>query len=172
MMKLKIVYTFLTFTLLYLTTIAQVPFDKVYGNKGTYFIEVPKRYFPMSAVGANVDIKYSNDEGASIITVVKNLPSNVRESDINHMNDVSNYEFIEQMESMGMQNISVIKRGFIYINGVKSHYAYYRDDLLYYHSITQFKKRKILNLLYTCEYHKKDLYMSYIFRVMNSIHWY
>jgi hypothetical protein len=87
------------------------------------------------------------------------------------MNEISDDEFIDIMESMGSQNITLIKRGFIYINGVKSFYAYYRDLDLYYHSITQFKNRKNFNLTYTCAYQDKDSYMPYIFRVVNSIKW-
>ena len=155
----------------YLNSSAQISFLKISGKKANYSIEVPGDYYIKSAIGANVDIKYINSDGASIITVVKNLASDVRESDINHMNDPSDFEFVEEMEAMGLQNISVIKRGFLYINGNKSHYAYYRDNYLYYHSITQLKNRKILNLTYTCEYRSRDLYMAYIFRVVNSIRW-
>ena len=170
-MKLKTIALFGLIYLMNFNAKSQMLFNKVFGKKAAYSIEVPKQYYTKEAIGANVDIKYINSVGASIITVVKTLPSDIRESDINHMNDQSDYEFIDEMEAMGMQNISVIKRGFIYLNGIKSHYAYYRDNNLYFHSITQFKSHKILNLTYTCEYQNKDSYMPYIFRVVNSIKW-
>lgn len=150
---------------------AQSRFAKINGTKANYSIEVPDNYYLKSAIGVNVDIKYVDSYGASIITVIKNLPPDASERDIDHMNDLTDYEFIDQMESMGMQHLTLIKRGFIYLNGIKSHYAYYHDGDLYYHSITQFKKRKILNLTYTCEYIRKDSYMPFVFRVVNSIRW-
>ena len=170
-MRMRILFFLIVAFLCNIGSRAQIPFNRVIGKKANYSLDVPGNYFSKSAIGANVDIKYINSEGASIITVVKSLPSDVRESDIKHMNDPSEYEFVEEMESMGLQNISLIKRGFLVVNGVKSHFAYYRDNDLYYHSITQFKNRKILNLTYTCEYRSRDLYMPYIFRVVNSLRW-
>jgi hypothetical protein len=170
-MKKNTISVFVLIFLISTNANAQMIFNKVFGKKASYSIEVPKQYYLKEAIGANVDIKYIDSYGASVITVVKKLPSDIRESDIYHMNDQSDYEFIDEMEAMGMQNISLIKRGLIYFNGVKSYYAYYRDLDLYYHSITQFKKGKNFNLTYTCAYQQKDSYMPYIFRVVNSINW-
>jgi hypothetical protein len=170
-MKLKAIAVCGLFFLIGINANAQMLFNKVFGKKATYSIEVPKQYYSKEAIGANVDIKYIDKYGASVITVVKTLPQELGENDINQMNEISDYEFIDIMEAMGSQNISLIKRGFIYINGVKSHYAYYRDVDLYYHSITQFKKGKNFNLTYTCAYQEKESYMPYIFRVVNSIKW-
>jgi hypothetical protein len=170
-MKFNILAVFTLFFLMNFNAKSQMLFNKVFGRKATYSIEVPKQYSIREAIGANVDIKYVDKYGASVITVVRNLPQGASEKDINQMNEISDYEFIDIMESMGSQNITLIKRGLIYINGVKSFYAYYRDHNLYYHSITQFKKRKNFNLTYTCAYEDKDSYMPYIFRVVNSIKW-
>ena len=170
-MKLKTIAVFALIFLVNFNAKSQMIFKKVFGKKATYSIEVPKQYSIKEAIGANVDIKYVDSYGASVITVVKKLPQGASEKDINQMNQISDFEFIDIMESMGSQNISLIKRGFIYINGVNSFYAYYRDLDLYYHSITQFKKGKNFNLTYTCAYQQKDSYMPYIFRVVNSIKW-
>lgn len=151
------------------TSFSQVKFKTIQGSKANYSITIPSNYYVKDAIGANVDIKYVNSEGASIVTVVRTLPSNVSESDIDQMNIPSNQEFIDQLEANGMQNINVIKRGFIEINGVRSYFAYYRDTELYYHTITQFRKGKLINLTYTCEDAKREIYMPYIFRVINSL---
>ena len=146
----------------------QVAFNTIYGNKANYSISIPQNYYSKEAIGANVDLKFINSEGASIITVVRNLPFKISEKDIASLNLSSDQEFIDQLESTGLQNIRLIKKGLIKINGVTSYFSYYRDSELYYHSITQFRKGKILNLTYTCEYFKREIYMPYIFRVVNS----
>lgn len=152
-----------------ITAVGQVSFKTVYGKKATYSISIPTSYVTKEAIGANVDMKYVNSEGASIVTVVKLLPTGVTESDIDQMNTPTNQEFKDQLEATGLQNITVIKRGFIDINGVRSYYAYYRNTELYFHSIMQFRKGKLINLTYTCENEKRDMYMPYIFRVVNSL---
>ncbi|MFM2338180.1 MAG: hypothetical protein RL115_1373 [Bacteroidota bacterium] len=148
---------------------SQVSFTTVQGQKANYTLSIPSSYLYDKAIGVNVDLKYNNEEGASIVTVVKKLPSNIKESDIDQMSIPSDQDFIDQLESNGLQNIRVIKRGFIHINGVRSYFAYYRNTYVYFHSITQIRKGKIINLTYTCEYLKKDAYMPYIFRVVNSL---
>ena len=148
---------------------SQITFKTVRGSKANYSISIPDNYFITETIGGNVDIKYANSEGASIITVIRTLPEGVTDNDIQQMNTPSDQEFVNALESNGLENISVIKRGFIIINGIKSYFAYYRSTELYYHTITQFRKGKLINLTYTCEYRKKDLYMPYIFRVVNSL---
>lgn len=164
----------LTFILLFLlvsnsSLYSQVIFRLIQGSKANYSISIPNNYYLKESIGANVDLKYVNSEGASIITVIRNLPEGVIESDINQMSVPSDQEIINIHESNGLENISIIKRGFIIINGVRSYITYYRSTDLYYHSITQFRKGKIILLTYTCEFSKKDLYMPYIYRVVNSL---
>ena len=60
-------------------------------------------------------------------------------------------------------------QGYIYINGRKSFFVYYKDYNLYYHTITQFRRGKLINLTYACENSRRDSYMPYIFRVVNSL---
>lgn len=161
--------TILFVSLFNLQVFSQVTFKTVQGYKANYSITIPSNYFTKDAIGANVDLKFANSEGASIVTVVRTLPNGVKESDIDQMNIPSDQDFIDQLEANGMQNITVIKRGFIDLNGVRSYFAYYRDTELYYHTITQFRKGKLINLTYTCENVKRETYMPYIFRVVNSL---
>lgn len=164
-----------TFVLLLLFSFAthilysQVSFKTVEGVKANYSLSIPSDYFKKDAIGANVDLKYVNSEGASIVTVIKNLPPDIKESDIDQLTNETDQEFIDGLESTGLQNIEVIKRGLLIINGVTSCFAYYKDNKLYYHTITQFRKGKLINLTYTCENDKRELYMPYIFRVINSL---
>ena len=160
----------LLFTLLTSSNLfCQITFKTVRGTKANYSISIPDNYFIKETIGGNVDIKYANLEGASIITVIRILPDGVTENDIQQMNTPTDQEFVNALESNGLQNVSVIKRGFLIINGINSYFAYYKDTELYYHTITQFRKSKLINLTYTCEYSKKSLYMPYIFRVVNSL---
>jgi len=97
---------------------SQASFKTVFGKKATYSISIPNNYVSKEAIGANVDMKYVNSEGASIVTVVKTLPAGVSESDIEQMNLQTNQEFKNNLEASGMQSITVIKRGLLEINGV------------------------------------------------------
>jgi hypothetical protein len=148
---------------------AQASFKTVRGTKANYTISIPSDYQPKSAIGANVDLKYANTEGAGIIVVILKLEAGTKSDDVVIMNSTTDSQFVEQLEARGLMNVRVIKRGFIDINGIKSYYAYYRDDEIYYHTITQFIQGKLLNLTYSCLYPQRDLYMPYMFRVMNSI---
>ena len=165
--KLTIIISMISF----MTTniYSQVIFKTIRGYKADYSISIPEKYFPRQAIGANIDIKYANSEGASIITVVKNLPAGIDEGDIKQMNSPTDQEFVDVLESSGMQNVSVIKRGFMVINGVNSYFAYYREAELYHHTVTQYRKGKSIHLSYTFDYSKKGSYMPYVFRVINSL---
>lgn len=149
--------------------VAQVPFKTVYGSKANYSISIPNDYEVKVSIGTNVDIKYVNSEGASIIVVVNNLPYGTKESDIEQLDIPSAQEFKTQMEANGLQNVTVINKGFLNINGVNSYFTYYRDNDYYYHSVTQIRRGKLINLLYMCLYSSKTKYMAYINRVINSL---
>jgi hypothetical protein len=148
---------------------AQVSFKTVYGKKAKYSLSIPSNYVIKSAIGANVDIKYADKYGASIITVVRNMSAGVLDSDIDQLNEASDWEVKSSLESTGLQNVTIINKGYIYINGRKSFFVYYKDYNLYYHTITQFRKGKLINLTYACKNSRRDSYMPYIFRVVNSL---
>ncbi len=152
-----------------LTAIAQAEFQRVKGEKANYSIEIPDGYVPRSSIGANIDLKYINSEGASIITTVRRLPAGTTDDQISEMNGGSDYQIEEQFAANGLTNTKIIKRGFMTINGRKSHYMHYTNGELYFHSVNQIRSGFLVNLTYTCEYAKKDLYMPYIFRVVNSL---
>lgn len=155
------------------TIIFQEKFDIQKGKKANYTIEIPSSFVAKSPIGANVDLVYVDKNGSSVITTVGTLPSGVRDEQIVEMSNLSDYQVVETIEANGMEGISLIKRGFITVNNVKSYYVYYtssdRLSTLYYHSINQFKRGKMINLTITCEYSSKGSYMPYIFRIVNSL---
>lgn len=148
---------------------AQVSFEIVQGTKANYSLSIPLNYVSKEAIGANIDLKYVNSEGASIVTTVRKLPVGVSDEQIVEMGSLADEDVINQLEANGMENVTLIKRGFLTINNVKSYFMYFTDETLYHHSINQFKRGKIINLTITCEYSKKASYMPYIFRVTNSL---
>ncbi len=148
---------------------AQLKFHTVSGNKGNYTLEIPPQYYLKESIGANIDLKFVNPEGASIITVVKKLPDGLSENSIDAFNDISDEQLVDQFESYGSENISIINRGLITINNVNSYFIYYTDGVLYHHSVFQWKNGINLNFTYTCEYKNKASFMPYIFRVTNSL---
>lgn len=151
--------------------IAQVAFKTVYGVKAKYSISVPSEYYSKASIGSNVDLKFTNSDGASIVTVITNAPPGTSESDLQQMANAPDRDLIRQLEVTGLENISIINKGPRQINGVNSYYAYYRSRVLYHHVITQLVKGMIFSLAYTCEYRLKDSYLPYINRVSNSLAW-
>jgi len=167
----KSVFLFFICLLIIKTVLAQVSFKTVNGLKANYSLSIPSEYFPKASIGSNVDLKYTNSDGASIVTVVTMAPTGTSEKDLQQMANASNQELIRQLEATGLENILIINKGLRQINGVTSYYGYYRSTILYHHVITQLVKGKIISLTYTCEYRLKDSYMPYINRVSNSLTW-
>ena len=167
----KSVFLFFICLLIIQTVLAQVSFKTVNGLKANYSLSIPDEYYSKTGVGRNVDLKYVNSNGASILTVVTNAPPGTSENDLIQMANTTNQDLKRQLESTGLENISIINKGLRQINGVTSYYAYYRSTILYHHVITQLVKGKIISLTYTCEYRLKDSYMPYINRVSNSLTW-
>lgn len=147
---------------------SQTTFKTVRGSKTNYSISIPSDYYVLENRG-NIDINYANSEGASINVVVKDLPEGVTEKDITEMSKLTNQQFINQLESGGIFNASVIDRGLIYINGVKSDFKCFKTDQLYYYSVMQFRKGKLICLTYTCSYDDRNNYIKTIKRVVNSL---
>ncbi|MBK8244231.1 MAG: hypothetical protein IPK88_12460 [Saprospiraceae bacterium] len=169
MKSMIFIFYFSCIILLHDCVTAQIKFHSVSGNKGNYTLDIPPNYYLKESIGANIDLKFVNPEGASIITVVKKLPDGLSENSINAFSDVSDQLLIDQYAASGLENISIIKRGFITINNIYSYFIYFTDGVLYHHSITQWKNGINLNLTYTCELKLKTNYLPYIFRVTNSL---
>lgn len=154
----KIIFVLLSLLILK-TSIAQTKFIIKQGAKANYSIEVPASFLPKETIGANIDLKFANKSGASIITTVKKLPINVRDEQIIEMSYPSDQQVKNQFEANGMEDVILIKRGFITINGVKSYFIYYTSNVdgtvLYCQSINQFKNGKMINLTFTFEYANK-----------------
>lgn len=148
---------------------AQKKFQTVRGSKADYTLDIPSGYSAEESIGLNIDLKYADKEGASIITTVKKLPRGVTDEQVVDLNNMTDKQIVNQLESLGMENITIIKKGFLQINSMNSYFLYYTDGNLYHHTLTQFKEGNIFNLTITCEYSKKSIYMPYIFRVINSL---
>jgi hypothetical protein len=58
--------TILLVSFFYAQVFSQTTFKTVQGSKANYSISVPSNYYSKDAIGANVDIKYANSEGASV----------------------------------------------------------------------------------------------------------
>jgi len=63
----------LLFLLFVIQVHSQITFKTIAGSKANYSISIPSNYTSKTAIGANVDLKYVNSEGVSIVTVV-NVP--------------------------------------------------------------------------------------------------
>jgi len=164
-------YFILSFTFISITSFGQISFKTVSGNKDRYSITIPQNFFEKESIGANVDLKFSDKFGNSIITVVKRGPSGIKPNDVKIFKDQSDYEIIKGIEASGLSNLSLINRGFTYINDYPTYFIYYTNGEMYFHSIVQFHRGNIVNFSYNCSLTEKDLHLPYIFRVINSLRW-
>ena len=149
----------------------QITFNEVYGKKEKYKISIPKDYSRKEAVGANVDLNFVNNQGFSIVSVVKTGPAGLKSSDIEFMANASDYDVKKGLEATGLSNITILNKGLIEINDYPSGFIYYTDGDLYFHAITQFRKGKVINLTFTCSLNQRSSNMAYIYRVINSLKW-
>ena len=150
-------------------TTAQVAYKKVYGKKASYSVSIPAEYTPKKSVGENIDLNFIDSKGASIIVVIRQLPSGISEKNINDMLLIPENDFVNDLEAMGLENVTILKRGIRNINNVDSYYSYFTSNILYHHSIAQFRNGKLINLQFSCPKSLKDVYMPHIFRVVNSL---
>ncbi len=171
-MKLpKLIYFFILFTSAHFNTNGQIIFNDIYGKKASYKISVPSSYTLRQAVGANVDLKYVNNQGFSIVTVIKKGPPGIKPDDIKFIVEQTNYDIKEGLEATGLSNLTILNKGITEINGHPTAFIYYTDGELYFHAITQFRKGNIANLTFTCTLREKNSNLAYIYRVVNSLIW-
>jgi len=147
-----------------------VSYRTTHGAKANYSIEIPSNYSPKEAIGRNVDLKYVNSEGTSIVVVVAPVNNgSSSEVDIEEMMNISDEKWKDMLESRGMENVTIIKRGILKINGVKSYFTYHKNSELYFHAIMQIRDNKFVTLTITCFYKDKGLNLAMINRVVNSL---
>jgi hypothetical protein len=146
----------------------------VKGKKANYKIEIPVNFIANDAIGKNIDLKYINiNDGSSIITLIELLPDYINEEDIPELNKVSEHEIKNSLESAGLLNIKILKKGMIYINGKNSFYKISTcNNETYTYTITQFKNRKDVSLTFTCGVDRVSYYLPILYRVIHSLEYY
>lgn len=162
---------FLLFSFISFSLFSQIKFSTVQGKKDNYFITIPQNFYEKESIGENIDLKFSDKFFNSIITVVKRGPSGLKSTDVKIFKDQSDYEIIKGIEASGLSNLTLINRGFTYINDYPTYFIYYTNGEMYFHSIVQFHKGNIINFSYNCSLSEKDIHLPYIFRVINSLKW-
>jgi ribosomal protein L30E len=148
---------------------AQQSYRTVKGIKSNYSLTIPSNYNKKETIGTNVDLKFVNQEGASIIIIVKNIPNTNSKNDITQMNNISNEEFVNELSFGGTEEVEILKRNFTLINNVNSFILDYKDSELYTHSVMQYRNGKSILLIYSCPVNKKSTYLPYIYKVSNSL---
>lgn len=139
--------------------------------KYSYSIEIPKGYSQEEITGKNVDLKYVNDKGYSIVLVVKKIPENEKFS-IDDMLEVSDDFWIKILP---YSEIKIIKKGTVFVDNTKGLFISYTakefidKEPLYYSNYMFLKNGVIYTLTATCK--QDDIYnmRSVFFRVSNSI---
>lgn len=139
--------------------------------KYSYSIEIPKGYGQEEIVGKNVDLKYVNDKGYSIVLVVKKLPQNEKAS-IDDMLSLSDDFWIKMSPYSEMK---IIKKGTVFVDNTKGFFMSYTakevidKQPLYYSNYMFIKNGVIYTLTANCK--KDDIYnmRSVFFRVSNSL---
>ena len=139
--------------------------------KYSYTIEIPKGYSQEEIVGKNVDLKYVNDKGYSIVLVVKALPENETAS-IDDMLSLSDDFWINMSPYSEMK---IIKKGTVYVDNTKGFFMSYTakevidKEPLYYSNYMFIKNGVIYTLTANCN--PNDIYdmRSVFFRLSNSL---
>lgn len=115
--------TLIQLTFLFLLSFSAYSQKWVKGHKYSYKIEAPVGFYEKTPTGANTDIALRDEGGNSIVIVVTRLPEQLRgTSAATALSEVSNSDFVEMAEQ-SLDNVKLVKRGTLNINGVSSHYA-------------------------------------------------
>jgi hypothetical protein len=162
---------FLFITSAHFSLSGQIVFNDVYGKKANYKISIPSNYIKSDAIGANVDLKYVNNQGFSIVTVIKKAPTGTKPNDIKFILQSTDYEIKKGLEATGLSNLTILNKGLTEIDGHPSAFVYYTDGELYFHGITLFRNGKVINLTITCTFRERNSNLAYIYRVVNSLVW-
>lgn len=165
----KFLVVFFYFSLFTFNLNGQVSFKKINGIKANYSITIPENYSSKATIGLNVDFKYVNSDGASIVSLIKKIDKNLGDYELNELVEIDEIEFKNQLESTGLENLKINKRGFIEIDQRKTFYTIYNDGVTYFYSIIQFRSGTLVNITYSCLFQKRFEYLPVINRVLNSL---
>lgn len=174
---LKIFVSLLITSSITLNGWSQVKFKIVYGNKANYQIEIPTTFkSDENKIGPNVDLKFGDLMGISLVTVVKKLPNGVRDEQLKEMAEITDEQFVYLTEADGFENVKLISRHFKSINAITSYVIQYTawsiDETIYFYNVNQFYKGKMFAMTFTCSYSKKYNLLPYINRIVNSLKYY
>ena len=115
----------------------------------SYSVDIPRGFYPMEKKGANVDLHYEDDQGSSIVIVIKEIPS--------EYSKYSLWDLVGDLETFGsdweagakehMTNPKFLKYGKTEINGIETLWYDHSTDVP--HSYSKNYQLKKGNLLYT-----------------------
>lgn len=160
------------------TAHAQDDYRMEYGQRMDYTLEVPCRFYYKKPVGKNIDLNFVDAKGYNINVLILNFPDETAgQVDIETLANIDDVFFVEDLESIGLNNVQVIKRGTTWYGDAKYYFAYYTSTVSnkqiktmvqYHHAIIRIVDNKLIQLSYHCDFSSKDKEMPYIFRVMQS----
>lgn len=137
----------------------------VQGRKESYSVLIPEGYVAKKSIGTNVDLKYVNHHGCSVVTVVREI----LKKDFDKEVMASDLEIKESLELSGHENVTIIKRGTRIENGVKTYVCIFEANGLYNYSVSKYFNKKLISLNYGVLLGFKDLYKMDAFKVSNSL---
>lgn len=144
--------------------IAQTNDIVVNGKKAHYSVLIPEGFIARQAKGANVDLKYVNNQGCSIVTVVLDQSKEVFDQEIMQ----SDFETKNDLELNGLENVTIIKRGARIVDGVETYICIFDANNLHNYSVTKYIGKRVVNLNIGIPIRLKNLYKPDIFKVSNS----
>lgn len=95
--------------------------------KYSYSIEIPKGFISKDYIGKNVDFKYFDAKGNSIVIVVKRLLPKEEGLNIDDLLEIPNSDWEANLQ---MTNLVVKKKGIVYLDNQKGMFLHYtaKDD--------------------------------------------
>ena len=103
-------------------SLADSKFCTVLGLRASYSLEIPCDYKLQNSIGKNVDLRYADLQGASVVMVVKQLATNTPDNQIRQFENISIKELRYSIEANGVENVKISKTGFLTINGRLSYF--------------------------------------------------
>lgn len=166
---MKILTTFIFIIILNACAFAQKTMRSA--NYG-YTIEIPDAFVKKPIIVKNIDLKFANSKGSSIVVVVKKLPQDAVNADVAVLSSFTNGQLVEIL-SASLDDVKIIKRGLTQINGVK---AYYVDithgkgnSMLYGSNYCLFKGGSQYTVTTTCSPKDRSKIGIYFFRAVQSL---
>jgi len=161
----------LVLTLSFQLTFAQKTYQTYTSSNYNYSIEYRSDFIKRDIIGKNIDFKVADDNGNSIIVIVKKLLPQERNMTTDDMLNIPN-EYWEA--NLQLPKVKVIKKGIVYVDSIKGMFLHYSstelDDsyTLYYTNYFFVVSGYLYHITATCDLVDLSKMQPIFFRALHS----